>query len=205
MPAFVVPSVGFGVRYRLQRHWEQSFFRVLRIVEEDKGAVKTLCSHQSPGFYSSALSADAELLLALLLPPSASLLSVGVKDKEAELMQYLLPETLTWLDYPSVTLRAYLFDGLKAPGRVLLTSRGLGRLGQRLLLEPLNPGEKQCLPLLKDKAFGGQSDSLVTHVEEVNMKCGGTGPCWLPVATGRDRGLCHRAKCWIPFVRMISF
>lgn len=47
MSAFVVLRVGFGVQYQLQRHWEQSFFRVLQIVGEDKEGVVSCCESSS--------------------------------------------------------------------------------------------------------------------------------------------------------------
>lgn len=58
-------------------------------------ALSTLCFHRilqlAPRSYSSALSATAGLPLSLPPPPSASVLSAGLKDNDAELMQYLLP------------------------------------------------------------------------------------------------------------------
>lgn len=47
MSAFVVPRVGFGVQYWLQRHWGQSFFQVLRIVGEDKEGMVSCCESSS--------------------------------------------------------------------------------------------------------------------------------------------------------------
>lgn len=70
-----------------------------------------------------------------------------------------------------LTLKDYLFDRLEVPGRVLLASRGLGRLGQRSPPRASEPRrEAVSLSAQGQSLWKAESDSLVTDVEEVDMK-----------------------------------